>query len=152
MATETALGKTLSLKDEPTPKIKLTVLISGNGSNLQALIDDPDKKLTDTTILRVFSNRKGAYGLTRAEKSGIPTTYHNLLAYKRKYEGKDDQKAREEYDADLAEMILEDGPDVVVCAGFMHVLSPRFLGPLEEKGVAIINLHPGMSLLCCVLR
>ena len=124
-------------------KTKITVLISGNGSNLQALIDDVDKKLTNTTIIRVISNRKGAYGLTRASNAGIPTEYKNLLSYKRKYEGKDDQKAREEYDEDLAELILKDEPDLIVCAGFMHVLSPMFLEPLENKGVAIINLHPG---------
>ena len=128
-------------------KTKITVLISGNGSNLQALIDDVDKKLTNTTIVRVISNRKSAFGLTRASKAGIPTKYHNLLAYKRKHEGQD-QKAREEYDADLAELILNDEPDLVVCAGFMHVLSPKFLQPLEEKNVAIINLHPGMPPHC----
>lgn len=124
-------------------KVKITVLISGNGSNLQALIDDSDEKLTDTTIVRVISNRKGAFGLQRASKAGIPTEYHNLLAYKRKYENQD-QKAREEYDVDLADLILKDQPDLVVCAGFMHVLSPKFLQPLEEKKVAIINLHPAL--------
>jgi phosphoribosylglycinamide formyltransferase len=123
---------------------KITVLISGNGSNLQALIDDVDKKLTNTRIVRVISNRKGAYGLTRASKAGIPTEYHNLLSYKRKHAGQNDPEAREEYDADLAELILKDEPDLVVCAGFMHVLSPKFLQPLEEKNVAIINLHPGL--------
>lgn len=90
----------------------------------------------------MISNRKGAYGLTRASQAGIPTAYHNLLAYKKKFEG-DEKRAREEYDADLAELILRDEPDLVVCAGFMHVLSPRFLNPLEERGVGIINLHPG---------
>jgi phosphoribosylglycinamide formyltransferase len=124
-------------------KTKITVLISGNGSNLQALIDDKDKRLTNTTIIRVISNRKGAYGLTRAKQANILTGYHNLLTYKRKYDNQD-SKAREEYDADLAEMILKDEPDLIVCAGFMHVLSPRFLQPLEEKKVAIINLHPGL--------
>jgi phosphoribosylglycinamide formyltransferase len=128
-------------------KTRIAVLISGNGSNLQALIDDVDQKLTDTSIIRVISNRKGAFGFIRAEKAGIPTAYHNLLSYKRKYEGQD-LKAREEYDADLANLILKDEPDLVVCAGFMHVLSPMFLEPLKERKVGIINLHPGMSAAC----
>jgi phosphoribosylglycinamide formyltransferase len=132
------------------PKTKITILISGNGSNLQALIDDADRKLIDTSIVRVISNRKSAYGLTRASKANIPTSYHNLLNYKRKYEGQDDQRAREEYDADLAELILKDEPELVVCAGFMHVLSPRFLEPLERKRVAIINLHPGLCFDACL--
>jgi phosphoribosylglycinamide formyltransferase len=135
-------------------KTRITVLISGNGSNLQALIDDEDQKLTDTTIIRVISNRKGAFGLTRAENAGIPTAYHNLLSYKRKHDGQD-QRAREEYDADLSDLILKDEPDLVVCAGFMHVLSPRFLEPLEQKKIAIINLHPGAyfdsAILCLYL-
>lgn len=126
-------------------KTRITVLISGNGSNLQALIDDKNQKLANTTIVRVISNRKGAYGLTRAKQANIPTEYHNLLTYKRKYDN-EDSKAREEYDADLAELILKDEPDLIVCAGFMHVLSPRFLQPLEQKKVAIINLHPGVLL------
>ncbi|KIW03220.1 phosphoribosylglycinamide formyltransferase [Verruconis gallopava] len=124
-------------------KLRITVLISGNGSNLQALIDDVDQKLADTVIVRVISNRKGAYGLVRAEKAGIPTAYHNLLSYKRKYQDQE-QKAREEYDADLAELILKDEPNLVVCAGFMHVLSPKFLEPLEKNNVSIINLHPAL--------
>ena len=123
-------------------KTRLTVLISGNGTNLQALIDDTDKKLTSCSIVRVISNRKAAHGLTRAQKANIPVAYHNLVSYRKQF-SHDDSKAREEYDKDLAELVLKDRPDLVVCAGFMHVLSPRFLEPLGEKRVAIINLHPG---------
>ncbi|KAF4946687.1 hypothetical protein F66182_18579, partial [Fusarium sp. NRRL 66182] len=67
--------------------IRLTVLISGNGTNLQAVIDEIAKptnsKLANTQIVRVLSNRKTAYGLERASKAGIPTTYHNLVKYKK---------------------------------------------------------------------
>ena len=129
--------------------IRITVLISGSGTNLQALIDAvASKKLVADSpprpiqIVRVISNRKTAFGLTRAEKSGIPTAYHNLLAYKKKHEN-DVQKAREEYDAELARLVLADSPDLVVCAGFMHILSPRFLEPVAASCVPIINLHPG---------
>lgn len=55
-----------------------TVLISGNGSNLQALIDAQAHQLADCTIVRVTSNRKAAYGLVRAREANIPTTYHNV--------------------------------------------------------------------------
>jgi phosphoribosylglycinamide formyltransferase len=128
------------------PSTKLTVLISGSGTNLQALIDDKDKKLPSCKIIRVISNRKAAYGLERARSANIPTVYHNLLTYKKKYPN-DEVKAREEYDEELAALVLKDEPDVVVCAGFMHILSPGFLIPLEERGVSIINLHPGSSVL-----
>ena len=53
------------------------------------------------------------------------------------------QAAREKYDADLADIVMADLPDMVICAGWMHVLSPKFLDPLAEKKVPIINLHPG---------
>ena len=52
------------------------------------------------------------------------------------------QAAREKYDADLADIVLADDPDIIICAGWMHVLSPKFLDPLAAKKVPIINLHP----------
>ena len=54
------------------------------------------------------------------------------------------QAAREKYDADLAELVLADEPDIVICAGWMHVLSPKFLDPLAVKKVPVINLHPAL--------
>ncbi|OJJ46713.1 hypothetical protein ASPZODRAFT_166923 [Penicilliopsis zonata CBS 506.65] len=126
---------------------RLSVLISGNGSNLQAVIDAvAAQQLPATTIVRVLSNRKDAYGLERARVASIPTTYHNLVKYKKQHPATEDgvRAAREEYDAELARLVLADQPAVVACLGFMHVLSPRFLGPLEEAGVVIINLHPAL--------
>ncbi|EED20572.1 phosphoribosylglycinamide formyltransferase, putative [Talaromyces stipitatus ATCC 10500] len=130
--------------------IRLTVLISGNGSNLQAVIDEiakpTDSKLPNTQIVRVLSNRKTAYGLERATKAGIPTTYHNLLKYKKAHPATPEgvQLAREEYDEELARLVIADKPDLVACLGFMHVLSTRFLVPLEEEGIRIVNLHPAL--------
>ncbi|RDW67685.1 putative phosphoribosylglycinamide formyltransferase [Coleophoma cylindrospora] len=131
------------------PHTKITVLISGNGSNLQALIDATTTKLVpNVQIVHVISNKKNAYGLTRAEKAAIPTTYHNLIAGKYMKSGETDpvvkQKAREAYDADLAEIVLQTGCDLVVCAGFMHVLAPTFLDPLSARRVPVINLHPAL--------
>ena len=99
---------------------RLTVLISGTGSNLQALIDAcASGFIPNAQIVRVISNKKDAKGLTKAETAGIPTLYHNLFAggYIQKGEKDAGRKAagREKYDADLAMKVLEDEPDLVVC-------------------------------------
>lgn len=131
-----------------TPAIRLTVLISGNGTNLQAVIDKvaAGQLGATTTIVRVISNRKDAFGLERARKAEIPTHYHNLVKYKKQHPPTPEgvRAAREEYDAELARLILADAPDLVVCLGFMHVLSPRFLEPLQKTNTRIINLHPAL--------
>ena len=125
---------------------RITVLISGNGTNLQALIDAINDGKLSATIVRVVSNRKAAFGLDRARESGIPTTYHNLLNYKNQHPKTNEgvQVAREKYDRDLAQLVLEDKPDLVACLGFMHVVSQKFLDPLNEARVKIINLHPAL--------
>lgn len=99
---------------------KLTVLISGNGSNLQALIDAcASGFIPNTKIVRVISNKKDAFGLKRAEGAGIPTTIHNLVTGKYIAKGEKDQEkraaGRRKYDADLARVVLRDRPDLVVC-------------------------------------
>ncbi|KAL1986870.1 hypothetical protein VTN96DRAFT_5523 [Rasamsonia emersonii] len=126
--------------------IRLTVLISGNGTNLQAVIDKVSAGQLPVNIVRVLSNRKDAFGLERAKRAGIPTTYHNLVKYKKKHPATPEgvQAAREEYDAELARLVLQDSPDLVACLGFMHVLSMKFLQPLEDAHVKIINLHPAL--------
>ncbi|ODM16531.1 hypothetical protein SI65_08038 [Aspergillus cristatus] len=126
--------------------IHLTILISGSGSNLQAVIDKANAGQLPTKIIRVISNRKDAFGLERARRADIPTAYHNLVKYKKQHPATPEgvQAAREEYDAELARLVLQDAPDLVVCLGFMHVLSPNFLGPLEEVKLKIINLHPAL--------
>lgn len=126
----------------------ITVLISGSGTNLQALIDACGiAPLQDAQITHVISNKKEAFGLTRAQKASIPTAYHNLVAggYKKKYP-QDIAKAREDYDVDLAKMISQNDPkaDLVVCAGWMHILSPRFIDALKAANIPIINLHPAL--------
>jgi phosphoribosylglycinamide formyltransferase len=126
--------------------IRTTVLISGNGSNLQAMIDQVTAGTLNANIIRVLSNRKDAFGLQRAQKANIPTEYHNLVKYKKQHPATPEgvQAAREEYDAELARLILADQPELVVCLGFMHILSPEFLRPLEVANVRIINLHPAL--------
>lgn len=125
---------------------RITILISGNGSNLQAIIDHRPLLPHNARIVRVISNKKSAFGLTRAANANIPTTYHNLISGKYIAKGEKDeavvQKARSTYDADLAKIVLDDKPDIVVCAGWMHILAPSFLDPLVAANVPVINLHP----------
>jgi phosphoribosylglycinamide formyltransferase len=127
-------------------KLPITVLISGTGTNLQALIDA--QSTSTFQIVRVISNKKYAKGLQRAKDADIPTAYHNILSYKGIFPNQNDkgefQEAREQYDADLASLIEKDKPSLVVCAGFMHILSAKAIEPLEQAGIRIINLHPGM--------
>ena len=116
------------------PTTKATALISSEGTNLQALIDASNTTMPHLKIVRVISNRSGANGLNRAKQASIPTTYHNLVSGKYHKKGEKDpaviEGARERDDADLAEKVLADDPDIVVCAGWMHILTPRFLNPL----------------------
>ncbi|EEP81863.1 phosphoribosylglycinamide formyltransferase [Uncinocarpus reesii 1704] len=125
---------------------RLTVLISGSGTNLQAVIDSIAAHQLPATVIRVISNKKNAFGLERAQRAGIPTHYHNLLKYKNAHPPTDEgvKKAREEYDAELARLVLADGPEIVACLGFLHILSNTFLDPLEKAKVDIINLHPAL--------
>ena len=125
---------------------KLTILISGNGTNLQAVIDKIDARQLPATIVRVISNRKNAYGLERAKRAGIPTLYHNLLKYKKNHPPTDQgiRAAREEYDTELAKLVLQDAPALVVCLGFLHVLTTSFLDPIDKARIKLINLHPGL--------
>jgi phosphoribosylglycinamide formyltransferase len=129
----------------PTKPTKATVLISGEGTNLQALIDASSTIMPHLKIVRVISNKAKANGLNRAKEAAIPTTYHNLVAGKYHVSGEKDpvvvKESREKYDADLAEKVLADQPDLVICAGWMHILSPKFLDPLRTKRVPVINLH-----------
>lgn len=124
-----------------------TVLISGSGSNLQALIDACNTSaLPHARIVRVICDRKDAFGLKRAESANVPTKYHGILPYKKKYPDASAifEEARQAYDADLAALVLADSPDIVVCAGFMRILTGSFLVPLQQAQVPIINLHPSL--------
>jgi phosphoribosylglycinamide formyltransferase len=142
-------GQTMAGSAHEQAKSKITVLISGSGSNLQAIIDSCNTDvLSNTHIIRVISDRKDAYGLKRAESAHIATTYHGILPYKKKYPDESEQpkyeEARKAYDADLAKVVLADQPNIVVCAGFMRILTTSFLDPLKEAKTPIINLHPSL--------
>lgn len=114
---------------------RLAVLISGSGSNLQAILDAIQARYLDAQVVLVVSNRREAFGLQRAEKAGIPTRYHPLKPYR------DAGRSREEYDADLAALVREASPDWVVLAGWMHILSQAFLRHFPYR---VVNLHPAL--------
>jgi formyltetrahydrofolate-dependent phosphoribosylglycinamide formyltransferase len=114
---------------------RLVVLISGGGTNLQAVIDACESGTLPARVVAVVSNRKAAYGLVRAQKHGIPSVYHPLKRYR------EAGRTRREYDADLARIVAGYEPDWVVLAGWMHVLSMTFLEHFPHR---VINLHPAL--------
>jgi len=135
---------------EDTPRI--LVLISGTGTNLQALIDattsSPARLPAKITHVIANLGQKAKPGLERAQRAGIPTTVRTLKSYKDQVPSRypDQFTARQSYDADLAKYILNDIPRVqlIVCAGWMHILAPALLGPMKSAGIPIINLHPAL--------
>lgn len=109
----------------------IVVLISGNGSNLQAIIDACKQKKINATIRAVFSNKADAFGLERAREAGIPA--HVLTA--------DLFASREAFDRELMQEIDAYAPDVVVLAGYMRILSPAFV---EHFAGRLLNIHPSL--------
>ena len=101
------------------------VLVSGFGSNLQALLD------AGLPIAAVGSNRKDAYALTRARAAGIPTATFGL----------DCHATREERDLVMATWLEEHGADLVVLAGYMHLLTKPFLSRFPGR---VVNVHPSL--------
>ncbi len=112
---------------------RLIVFISGNGSNLQAILDAIKAGELDAQVALVVSNRKAAYGLVRAAQAGVPSLYFPLKPYA--------ELGREAYDRDLAARITPYNPRLIVLAGWMHVLSPAFLDQFPRQ---VINLHPAL--------
>lgn len=140
----------MSSSEDEAPKI--LVLISGAGTNLQALIDATNSSppRLRAKICHVIANlgERARPGLERAQQAGIPTTVRTLKSYKDQVPVRypDQVVARQSYDADLAQYILNDiqRPDLIVCAGWMHILAPVFLAPMNAAGIPIINLHPAL--------
>ena len=107
----------------------LVVLVSGAGSNLQALIDAAERPDPDFRVLAVGADRDGTGGGERAQAHGIPTFVARVPDY----------VTRADWDLDLARQIDAFEPDLVVSAGFMKVLGPAVLG-----GHRIVNTHPAL--------
>jgi phosphoribosylglycinamide formyltransferase 1 len=101
------------------------VLVSGEGSNLQALLD------AGLPVCAVASNRPEARALERAGAAGVPAATFDLDQY----------VDRDQRDATMASWLQEQGVRLVVCAGYMHLLTPAFLGRFPER---IVNVHPSL--------
>ena len=111
-------------------KLPLVVLISGSGSNLQAIIDQAAAGLA-VEIRAVVSNRPGVRGLERAEAAGIATRVLDHKAF----------PDRESYDLALADLLDEFQPQLVILAGFMRILSPLFIQRFRGR---MLNIHPSL--------
>lgn len=114
---------------------RLVLLISGSGSNLQAILDAIAAHELEAAVVLVISNRKHAYGLVRAQAAGVPTCYAPLKPYL------DAGQPRAAYDAELARQIHPYAPDLIILAGWMHLFSSAFL---EQFPGQVINLHPAL--------
>lgn len=112
-----------------TTHCKIVVLISGNGSNLQALIDHSAS--SNYKIAAVISNKPEAFGLQRAERDNIETRVVNHKLF----------PSREEFDLALMESINQFQPDLVVLAGFMRILGHDFVNHFSGR---ILNIHPSL--------
>jgi phosphoribosylglycinamide formyltransferase-1 len=113
--------------------LRVAVLISGRGSNLQALIDAFGPKVADSPvkIALVLSNRPDALGLERADKAGLKTEIVDHKAF----------QVREDFDVAMDREIRAAGAEFVVLAGFMRLLTPQFVTAWKDK---LINIHPAL--------
>lgn len=111
-------------------RLPIVVLVSGSGSNLQAIIDAAAGGLP-VEIRAVVSNRADAFGLTRAKRAGIPTAVLDHQAF----------ATREAYDRELIRLIDSYRPELVVLAGFMRILTPRFVNHFSGR---LLNIHPSL--------
>jgi phosphoribosylglycinamide formyltransferase-1 len=116
----------------PETPLRVVVLVSGSGSNLQALLDAAAEPGYGVEIVAVGADRDGIEGLARAERAGIPTFWHRVK----------DFATRADWDAAFTAAVEAHRPDLVVSAGFMKLLGPAFLA---AYGGRILNTHPALS-------
>lgn len=112
-------------------RTRLVVLISGSGSNLQAIIDAQQSAFYPAEIVAVISNKAGVKGLQRAESAGIPTRVLSHQSF----------DSRESYDSELAALIDSYTPDIIALAGFMRILTPGFVEKYQGR---MLNIHPSL--------
>lgn len=112
-------------------KTRLVVLISGNGSNLQAILDACKSGELDAVVVSVISNKADAYGLTRAKNAGVDAIHFAKL----------ENETRQEYDSRLADYASTCLPDYIILAGWMRILTSTFLNHFPNR---VINIHPAL--------
>ncbi len=110
---------------------KIVVLISGNGSNLQAILDACQTSLTEAEVCAVFSNKADAYGLERAKLANVPAVFVDPKQ----------SDSREAFDLQLMKQIDVYQPDIIILAGYMRILSGAFVRHYLGK---MINIHPSL--------
>ena len=110
---------------------RFVVLISGNGSNLQAILDACSSGELDARVVSVISNKADAYGLLRAKNEGVEAIYF----------AKPESESRRDYDARLADEVTSKQADFIILAGWMRILTSTFLNHFPNK---VINLHPAL--------
>ncbi|MFD5318148.1 phosphoribosylglycinamide formyltransferase [Streptomyces sp. NPDC127098] len=123
----------MPLPAEPAAPARVVVLVSGSGTNLQALLDAVAERgpAYGAEVVAVGADRSGIEGLARAERAGLPTFVCRVRDY----------ATREAWDAALAEAVAEHRPDLVVSAGFMKIVGAAFLG---RFGGRFVNTHPAL--------
>ncbi|GAB2623039.1 phosphoribosylglycinamide formyltransferase [Streptomyces capparidis] len=115
----------------PSPPARLVVLVSGSGTNLQALLDAARDPAYGARVVAVGADRDGIAGLDRAHRAGLPTFVHRVA----------DFPDRAAWDLSLAEAIAEHRPDLVVCAGFMKIVGKEVLARFTGR---LVNTHPAL--------
>jgi phosphoribosylglycinamide formyltransferase 1 len=110
---------------------RLIVLISGNGSNLQAILDACARNELPASVVAVISNKADAYGLVRAQNAGIEAVDFPKL----------ETESRRDYDSRLADYVTTKLPDYIILAGWMRILTSAFLDHFPN---CVINLHPAL--------
>jgi phosphoribosylglycinamide formyltransferase-1 len=121
----------MSIEPQPRPPVKLGVLISGEGSNLQAIIDAVGRGELSADIRLVISNKVDAHGLERARRAGIAAQFIDHRRY----------ASREEFDLALVSALNACEIELVACAGFMRLLSPVMVRAFPNR---IMNIHPAL--------
>lgn len=116
----------------PQTPLRVVVLVSGAGTNLQALLDAAEDPGYGVEVVAVGADRDGIEGLARAERAGIPTFVHRVK----------DFASREDWDAALTGSVASYAPDLVVSAGFMKLVGESFLA---AYGGRFLNTHPALS-------
>lgn len=110
---------------------RLVVLISGNGSNLQAILDACTSEELPASVVSVISNKADAYGLTRAQNAGVEAIHF----------ARQENESRRDYDTRLAKFVITKQPAYIILAGWMRILTSAFLDHFPNR---VINLHPAL--------
>jgi len=114
-----------------SPRLPIGVLISGGGTNLQAIIDAIESGALRAEIRIIFSNTSDAYGLVRAKRHSLPTAVLSHL----------DFETREAFDQAIVAVLKDNNVELVALAGFMRLLSPVFIRAFPQR---ILNIHPAL--------